>query len=185
MCPVVYCGDMTEHAETGAPVVTPHDVERLEGQLKPSSLQTSAHIYTLYVRLMESDRRPIAHRTALGHALRRAGWKRSRLRKRVAGKPTEEAGWLVPGVPDVEEDRRHVLEVMGDLGEGEHPNTMIFQRYAELGRRNGWRGMLSEHQFAGLLTRMGYVRTTVKGVPCRIVLARIVRPDLPSRFYQG
>jgi hypothetical protein len=47
---------------------------------------------------------------------------------------------------------------------------VIFQRYVDLSRINGWRGLLGEAQFARLLTAMGYVRVIKRGVPCRIVV---------------
>lgn len=163
---------MDEQLSPGEPVVTDDDVESIREKFMPGSTQTVASIYTVYVRLMESQRRPIAHRTSLGHALRRASWTRVRLRKRVAGKPTEESAWAVPGAPNPNEDHDNVMTVLGDLGEGEHPSATIFQRYGELGRRYGWRGMMSETQLARMLTKMGYIRTTKRGVPCRIVLNR-------------
>lgn len=182
---VGYCGRVTNQTQ-GGPSVSTADLALLEAELRPGALYSVATLYERYSELMAEAGRPVAHKTALGHALRAAGWQSKRLRRRINGKPTDVASWFVPG-PGAgdEEDHRRVLAVMDDLGEGEHRESEIVGRYAQMGRREGWRGMLGEARFLRLLTTMGYVRTTHRGIVYRIVLARKDRTDQPSRFFQG
>ena len=139
-------------------VVTDHDVERIRVQLKPGSVHPATLFFTLYVRLMEADRRPIAHRTALGHALKRAGFVHHRVRRRVKGKQEETASWVVPGAPPVDEEDRRMGQVLRSLGPGIHPNALIWQRYSDLARENGWAWAMGERQLAHWLTKHNFVR---------------------------
>jgi hypothetical protein len=185
LCGVGYCGGMTVPMEP-SPAVSDADLVALENELRPGALYSAATIYDRYTQLMAEAGRPVAHKTSLGHALRTAGWKSKRVRRRINGRPTDVASWFVPGPGlDDQEDNRRVLAVMADLGEGEHRESEIVRRYAELGRREGWRGMLDEARFLRLLTRMGYVRTTRRAIPHRIVLERKDTSNQPSRFFKG
>lgn len=146
--------------------VTPDDVERLISGQRPGALVPSTALFTLYVRLMESDRRPVATRNALGRALSQAGCKRQRIKRRGV----EIHAWRMPGPPlssMEEEEKDRVRAVHRELGEGIHPNTLVNDTYQRLARKHVWHSTLSESQLASLLTKMGYVRMTEKGAPSR------------------
>lgn len=160
---------MTETTEGGMPAVTPDDVALIQAQVRPGSLQPASHLFTLYARLMQADRRPVAHRTSLGHALRAAGWESKRVRQRVGGKPTDVASWFVPGAPPVDEETARMKATLIKLGEGIHPEEMIWETYQRLAREHGWRWTSDRLSMVRWLTRHGFVRMTEKGKVSRYV----------------
>jgi hypothetical protein len=154
---VGYCVAMFDDAEQVA-VVTDDDVERIRVQLRPGSVHPATLFFTLYVRLMEADRRPIAHRTSLGHALRRAGFIHHRARRRIKGVQEEIASWVVPGAPPVDEEGDRMGHVLRSLGPGIHSNALIWQRYTDLAREHGWAWTMSERQLSFWLTKHHFVK---------------------------
>lgn len=153
--------------------VTSEDVAEVQAQFRPGSVVSASRLYEVLSRLMHDQRRPLAHQVAFGHALRREGWDRQRIRRRVNGKQEEYAGWHVPGRSPVIEQDEQMMETLRTLGGGIHSEELIWTRYRELIEANGWRWTLSETDVKRWLTRKVFVRMggqgQDKGKKCRFV----------------
>jgi hypothetical protein len=144
-------------------VVTEQDVDRIRAQFKPGSVHPAKLFFTMYVGLMEADGRPVAHQTALGHALRRAGFVRHRARRRVNGRQEETCSWIVPGGPPANQEDERMGHVLRSLGPGVHANRLIWDRYSDLAREHGWTWAMGEIDLARWLTKHNFVRLRDNG----------------------
>lgn len=159
-----YCLVMT----TEQTVPTEDIKAALEG-LAPGSTHSAARLYQLYVRAMETTRHNIAHPTSLGHALAAYGCDRVRIRKRVGGKPTEKAGWRLPGRP-AELTVDPVAETMRAFPEGGFiPEDELYGRYLRLCSANSWGAPMARPAFMAGLTRLGRPKSTENRRPVRYI----------------
>lgn len=146
--------------------VTEWDTTRLIEQVRAGSLQPSAEMFRLYVRLMESDRRSVATRNALGRALTAAGC----TRQRVVRNGAQIHAWRIPGYPTaaLEKDFEEVKAVHRELGGGIHPHTLIYETYQRLARERKWGdNLLDWSGLMSVMTRLNYPRMVEKGQPSR------------------
>lgn len=151
------------------PVVTDADVEAIRVQFQPGAVVPSSKLYGALSRLMHDQRRPLAHQTSFGHALRRGGWISHRDRRRYGGVQHETSCWVVPGAPpDIEHDEQ-VYATLRDLGPGIHSDEAVFERYQALTRKHGWRWTYSPAELSRWMTRHHFVRMQYKKQKCRFV----------------
>lgn len=150
-------------------VVTPQDVAEIQKGYAAGTVVSASTLYGVLSKMMGEQRRPLAHQTAFGHALRREGWVRHRVRRRFAGRPTEISAWIVPGPRALDDESAHVYDALTRMGGGIHPNLAIFEAYQELAREEGWAASLDFNGLQRWLTKKGFVRMTEKGKPSRFV----------------